>query len=364
MKKGLENIQALAAKIVNNAQNKRDYVASTASLEMLDNGSLKIESQAGAPHVYPLNTLAHGQMAEHIGVPLAYYRKMEEEAPDLLARNVNTWLRKNEPVDRLVRTMHGNGRAFLSNSYQPLENEDLAEAILPAIFEMQLDILACEITERKLYIKAVHPDLERSVPTGKHMGDGGHTIFDTCAAAITISNSEVGMGMLSIESGVYTRACTNMATWSGDGMKRRHTGARHALTDDLGHLLSHETKRKTDAAIWAQVQDIVKGAFHEARFEARCKQMGQLTELKIEPQKATDVVTFARKKFNLTEGEGNSVLGHLIAGGDLTAYGLFNAVTRTAEDAESFDRASELEVLGGKLVTLAPSEWKQIALAA
>jgi hypothetical protein len=36
------------------------------------------------------------------------------------------------------------------------------------------------------------------------------------------------------------------------------------------------------------------------------------------------------------------VLKHLILGGSLTTWGLANAVTRAAQDAESYDRATEL----------------------
>ena len=40
-----------------------------------------------------------------------------------------------------------------------------------------------------------------------------------------------------------------------------------------------------------------------------------------------------------------------------------NAVTRTAEDVESYDRASELEALGGAVVDLHARDWQQIATA-
>jgi hypothetical protein len=136
------------------------------------------------------------------------------------------------------------------------------------------------------------------------------------------------------------------------------------LTDNLQHLLSDAAKRATDKAIWLQVRDVVKGAFEEARFDARAKQMGSLREIPLTGEKAVETVTFARKKFNLTEGEGNSILKHLIEGGDLTAYGLFNAVTRSAQDSEDYDRASELEVLGGKLIELPKSQWQELARAA
>ena len=51
-------------------------------------------------------------------------------------------------------------------------------------------------------------------------------------------------------------------------------------------------------------------------------------------------------------------------GGELTQYGLLNAVTRQSKMAESYDRATELERLGGNIITLKPHEWRAIAEAA
>ena len=46
------------------------------------------------------------------------------------------------------------------------------------------------------------------------------------------------------------------------------------------------------------------------------------------------------------------MLKHLIKGGDLSAWALANAVTRAAADLESYDRATEFEALGGKVIEL------------
>ncbi len=46
------------------------------------------------------------------------------------------------------------------------------------------------------------------------------------------------------------------------------------------------------------------------------------------------------------------MLRHLATGGDFTRFGLLNAVTRTAEDAESYDRAIELERVGGEILEM------------
>ena len=42
---------------------------------------------------------------------------------------------------------------------------------------------------------------------------------------------------------------------------------------------------------------------------------------------------------------------------------LMQAVTRASQDVEDYDRASELEQLGGQIIELAPSQWKTIAEA-
>lgn len=68
-------------------------------------------------------------------------------------------------------------------------------------------------------------------------------------------------------------------------------------------------------------------------------------------------------RFSLQEQESKSVLHHLASGGDLTQWGTTNAITRTAEDSKSYDRATELEELGGKVLALAEKDWTTIALA-
>jgi hypothetical protein len=53
-------------------------------------------------------------------------------------------------------------------------------------------------------------------------------------------------------------------------------------------------------------------------------------------------------------------LRHLIVAGDLSAYGIVNAITHFSQDVEDYDRATEFEALGGKLIELPNSEWKEM----
>ncbi|HQD31444.1 MAG TPA: hypothetical protein PLY59_07600 [Clostridiales bacterium] len=82
--------------------------------------------------------------------------------------------------------------------------------------------------------------------------------------------------------------------------------------------------------------------------------------LRLTPSK---VVELSAKEFGLTQEESNGVLGHLIQGGDLSLYGLANAVTRHSQDVKSYDRATELEAAGWSILNMSPSLWRQLNTA-
>ena len=69
-------------------------------------------------------------------------------------------------------------------------------------------------------------------------------------------------------------------------------------------------------------------------------------------------------RYTLSDRERAGVLRQLIVEGDLTGYGLVNAVTHYSHDVEDYDRATEFEALGGKLIELSSGEWKELAAAA
>jgi hypothetical protein len=356
MKVGV-SLSDLAKEIERQAASKRDFIADTRSITMGVDGKVNL---MGAGTTFPVTQLAHRQIAERVGIPAKYYDRMLAEQPSLLATNVNTWFAK-EPKRQMVRTLDGKLRAFLSDRYRPLENVDVAEAVLPVLLDLNVEVLSCQITETRLYIKAVDRSITRDVPSGRRMGDGSHVFFDTLSPALVISNSEVGMGALSVETAVWTRACTNLAIAAQRSMRKYHVGGKAAdLGEQVYAMLSDQTKRVTDAAVWMQVRDIVKGAFDRARFDAYTDEIAGMARQPIEGDPAA-VVELAQKHFGWSENERGSVLRHLAQGGDLTRYGLFNAITRTAEDLDDYDRATEFEQMGGKVVELSPNEWQRIA---
>lgn len=371
MKQG-KTIVELAQEIMRQKDAKRDFLAPSDALELVeaevvtegDIPSRALRLAISDKAQFGVNDLAHDQIGDFCQIPDKYYDRMRGEAPGLLVRNVNHWLR-TQPKKRLIRTLDGTARAFLSDSYRPLDYVDLAEVVLPVLEERDLDIMSCDVTERRLYIKAVDKRIKKDVPVGRRMGDGSHVFFHTSAPAIIITDSEVGCGTLAVETGVWTEVCTNLAIFKQHSMKKRHVGARHELVggDELYALLTDQTRKATDQALWLQVRDVVAGAFDEARFESRCHELAGLAEQKIDGD-PVKVVELTAKRFGLTENERGSVLRHLIEGGSLTRYGLLSAVTRTAQDVPSYDRAYDLEKTGGEIIELPQSAWQELAEAA
>jgi hypothetical protein len=70
------------------------------------------------------------------------------------------------------------------------------------------------------------------------------------------------------------------------------------------------------------------------------------------------------QRFALAEGERSGVLRSLVEGGELSGYGLINAVTQYSQQVADYDRATELEALGGRLLESSVSDWKALEMAA
>ena len=124
MRKGI-SLADLATEITRQADSKEDFILDTRHLELVDPGAGPELSIAGHG-VLPVQLNAHRQVGDRLKIPATYYDRLLGEAPDLLRQNVNHWFQRN-PEIRMVRTLDGEVRAYLSDRYRPLEHCDLAE---------------------------------------------------------------------------------------------------------------------------------------------------------------------------------------------------------------------------------------------
>lgn len=313
---------------------------------------------------FPIRHHALRQLEDHLGVPAKFADRLMDKHPDLLVHNLNTLLHR-APSTQLVRTLDGHMRAFLSNSYRPIDNFEYANAVLEVASKFPVTIESCEVTESRLYLKVVRTDMEKLVgfKPGWQMGKD-HNFFNRLRPAAVFSNSEIGAGSLWFRPGVYTKECTNLAVMQDDSFQKVHLGRKGSAGEEgLWEVLSDQTKALADAALWSQVKDLTAAALGGTLFEKHVAMLENAVDRKIEGDPMKTVEVFA-DKYQLNETEQGGLMRHLIEGGVLSQYGLHSAVTRLSQDVQDYDRASELECLGGRVIELQKSEWQVLAQAA
>ena len=354
MKAGL-TITEMAKEIERQAAAKVDYLVNSRNLEMASLGAppmLRV-LDGGVDQMEPLaiQETAHRQLGTHLGIPWRYYEKMLQEGPDLLSHNVNHWLRRGEPVQRMLRTLDGKARAFLSNRYRPIDNFEIVTTVLPLIMEMRgARFESSQITENYMYLKIVNPELTGEVRVG-----------DVVQSGIVISNSETGLGAVSVQPLVYRLVCRNgmVVNDSRVSTRRNHVGRANS-TDENFALYSKETLEADSKAFMLKIQDSVKAAVDEARFVKVLDIMRESTQARLDTTDIPALVKVTSSSFNLTDAEGKGILQHLIEDADYTLYGLANAITRQSQDVDDYDRASKLEAVGYDVMTMSPAMLKRI----
>lgn len=200
MKTG-RNLQEVLVELNRQNKAKQDFISPAQGMRLREDGhTFEINHlTTNQQEVFGTTSLFHRQVASALGIPAKYYDLMQAQKPELLAENVNSWF-ADKPGSYMVRSMdYGAGqvaRALLSERYRRIDNMEIATSVLPLFAgNDQYEVMSCEVTENRLYLKVVNHRLEMEVRRG-----------DIVQAGVIISNSEVGLGAVSIQ-----RWCT---VWS------------------------------------------------------------------------------------------------------------------------------------------------------
>jgi Domain of unknown function (DUF932) len=341
--------QEFAAKVQALDATKIDHVSTTDRLRFHSNGDTVL-SIDGVEDKYPVNDVAHAQIATRLGIPKPYYDRMRSTQPALLDANVATWM--HNPVERrLVRTLEGKVRAFLSDRYQRIDNLDILQAIAGPFQHLTAEfgayVVSSALTDTKMYVKVVVPGIEAEVKVG-----------DVVQAGFVISNSETGHGSFSVEQMLFRLVCSN-GMIVGEKLSRRHVGGRIAE----GDIFSDRTRRLDDQTVLSAARDLIEAAVDESRFNGLVARMRETVNTAPSVNPISTVETLAKTN-DLSDEEQGRVLSAFITDAPQNGLGLFgvvNAVTRASQEVEDYERATELEKLGGVLLATPAKEWEKLA---
>lgn len=366
-----KTLTELAQELERQRTSRADFVADQGAIEVrVVEGEIVAE---GLPklNAVPFTNYAHKQLADHLEIPARYYDRMQANQPQLLAENINTWLHADPENKRMLRLLDGRVRAVLSEKYRPLDNIELAEAVIPTLLEHEIQIVSSELTETRMYIKGILPSLSDKLPDGLQFGVGHNAVAlgrnaygrdGRLVSAIVISNSDVGNGSLRVEPSVFTTWCTNLAILFEAKMKKYHVGRANQVDEDFS-IYRDETRQADDRAFFLKVRDTVASAFNREQFQKAVDQIRKAAGVEIKSKDLPTVVEVAVEQLALPPATSNSILAALARQGDLTKWGLSSAITEVAGEIADYETATQLERAGGAVLALPAPRWNAIAEA-
>lgn len=332
----------------------------------------------------PLGDVATSQLSTFLGIPSLYYKRLRIEHPDLLATNVNT-LMQAAPADqvRLVRTLDGQARAFLSDKYRPLDNydllrwlnvlfapdteennrkraaEDLRAIVGPDGRHLKVRVASANVTDTHLYVKFIAPLLKADIRPGQ-----------TVRVGVIWKNSEVGLASWECFPFYEVMQCTNGAyiTHFENIIKRRHVGrgfAGDSAFGDNSTILREATQRAKDKAFYLEAADVVHATLSEAAFHNIIRPMKDAATVEVTGNYDA-AISHLGKLFDLGEDDQEGILNNFVHGNnnERTIWDLSQAVTLWSQQREgNYDDATRLEEVGGSIITLGANEWRTIATA-
>lgn len=297
-------------------------------------------------------------IAEKLRIPVSYLRRMRAEAPELYDANVNGWLAQDPDRRFLLRALRadstpgatqgiGVARALVSPSYKVIDNLDILLAALDGITKSghRAEITRCDLTDRRMYIRVESEEVKlaaRALLSGYRSPFSGQTGDDLpmVSAGFVITNSETGGGAFTVCPCATIQVCTNGLTMTEDLMRKVHVGGRQndGIVDP-----SAATQRAVLSLVMNETRDAVNHFLSADYLETKLRQIEADAGRPVtNPAQVVEDVT---KQLNISKERRETILGHFIRGGQLTAGGVMQAVTSTAQTLDNADQAYEMEAL-------------------
>lgn len=370
MKAGM-SLEALLTEVQRQNEVKRDFTTSTednvrmVECEDLPNGVAVVMLKDGAAELerFAVSEQAHKQIAARLNIPSRYYLRLLADHRDLVVHQVNA-LFEREPASRLFRTLDGTLRAFLSDRYLRLDNNDVLEQTLPAIVkgELETQLLSTNVGENKMHMKVLFTGDELAHEVTSRTKDGSTRIIKP---GFRMSNSETGQGTLAIEGFFYDGYCLNGCVFGqieAFSFKRTHLGGRLIEGVDF-EVLSDQSRELEDKAIISQVSDVMTALANPEFAQKMVTRLRATTETG-DVQSPIGAVDLAVKELDLREDEKETILTTFIEDRDYSQWGLASAITSVAnKETTSYERACELENVGSNVIDLNQLQWNRFVQA-
>jgi len=140
--------------------------------------------------------------------------------------------------------------------------------------------------------------------------------------------------------------CKNGWTGYRDVVRKRHLGAE---LDEGVVQWSAGTQNQNKKLIVSQLSDALDVYLNMEYLESRVAEMENGARELDDPTGEIEVVT---REFGLTDDERNNIMNHFLKGGDTTNFGVGQAITWEAHEAETAERQEYLEETAARYMSV------------
>ena len=289
---------------------------------------------------------------------MAYGRHLHSTGQhNLLVENVNRQLERDNR-SAMIRTVSrsqesgerkSHARAILSDRYKVVDDREVFDVALPIIKESaQFYALGGRRSNTRTMMKFVSYDPLIQV--------GRRTMY----VGFGLTNSEVGLSSTRYSAFLFDESCTNGTTFGNIGLYQArfvHRGA--SISTDFGRIFGDTFAEAERAAVRSAIAEATRKALDPQYHE----QIAKIVERSHERKVTGDIPTVLEevgRRVGLTEAEREQSLLHMDRQ-ETHAYGIQAAITSMAQEANSYQRRTELEEAGGKILEFSDSIWSSVA---
>jgi len=250
------------------------------------------------------------QLAEKLGIPLPYFRRMKETNQDLLRSNVNGWLQNDPKKKYLIRGLVGEGttadtaRAFLSDSYNIIDDLRVLQAVQNSIEKSNREVYVqnYEISENRLYLNIL----------------SGTDFHNDVVAGFSVSNSETGQGAFEIRPRAVFMETGQSITINDSKFRKIHLGRKLKIGKVTGG-------DNTSVLLEAQIDQAINDFLNNNHLKNTVAFYESLKGIKLKYNIDSLQNTF--KAFNIPEKLRIEILGKYMENLNHTSADIFDAIS-------------------------------------
>ena len=345
-----------------NSTRKTDFVAPRSKMQVKQSGG-QINVVAGDMVDLPMTQHAIGQLDSSIAPGFITYGKWlrENDRNDVYVENVNKALiveTKKAQIRTITKSLDGResstARAILSDVFKPIDDDIVFGTAIPVIgqFSDKFKALGGNRTDTKSFLKIITRNPVMSVETGGETRE--------FSAGFIMSNSEVGMGFCEFMAFFTDHFCNNGIIFSKmvvADVRYAHRGAR--ITTDFGQVMDDRIKRAEIESIRSIISEAAKTACSFDSYGEIKTLIQSSIEKRIEGHNYSALLEGVGKQFQLNQQDVEQIKTYFNPD-DGNLFGVQAAVTRLAQESESYDRKIQLVNIGGQILSMSDRTWNSI----